>query len=244
MPIYRSWADFFVLSYVQVLQGLEMPFTVGNLEDTPRIKLFDAWLQQTGYIPARRSLGQGYQSSYVNSALLKELIANNKLITIFQNATRLRSGKLSRPIHADMSIRWLLHAFQSLPHIASKMTIVPVMISYDRIFEHLNLATEMISGKQKDFTLFSSLWNIYQRKENQMGNIYVKYLSPININTFVQKHYPEGIKTPELFKKAAIELTECLLKVQEEQTPVNLNSIIAACILQKNSEKLPMSTLL
>lgn len=93
------------------------------------------------------------------------------------------------------------------------MTIVPVMISYDRIFEHLNLATEMISGKQKDFTLFSSLWNIYQRKENQMGNIYVKYLSPININTFVSKNYPEGIKTPELFKKAAIELTECLLKV-------------------------------
>lgn len=45
MPIYRSWADFFVLSYVQVLQGLEMPFTVGNSEDTPRIQLFDAWLK-------------------------------------------------------------------------------------------------------------------------------------------------------------------------------------------------------
>lgn len=60
----------------------------------------------------------------------------------------------------------------------------------------------------------------------------------------MQKNYPEGIKSPELFKKAAIELTERLLKVQEEQTPVNLNSIIAACILQKNSEKLMMSTLL
>ena len=118
------------------------------------------------------------------------------------------------------------------------------MISYDRIFEHLNLATEMISGKPKDFTLFSSLWNIYKRKENQMGNIYVKYLTPIKLEAFVQKNFPEGIKTPELFKKAAIELTECLLKVQEEQTPVNLNSIIAACILQKNSDKIHMTQLL
>lgn len=74
-----------------------------------------------------------------------------------------------------------------------------------------------------------------------MGNVYVKYLTPIKLEAFVQKNFSEGIKTPELFKRAAIELTECLLKVQEEQTPVNLNSIIAACILQKNGEKLMMS---
>lgn len=40
------------------------------------------------------------------------------------------------------------------------------MISYDRIFEHLNLATEMMSGEKKDYTLLSSMANIYQRKEN------------------------------------------------------------------------------
>jgi len=83
IPIYRSWADFFLLSYVQVLQGLEMTFTLGHLEDNPQITLFDAWLNSTGYIKARRSPNQGYQSSYVNSALLKELISDNKLITIF-----------------------------------------------------------------------------------------------------------------------------------------------------------------
>jgi glycerol-3-phosphate O-acyltransferase len=98
--------------------------------------------------------------------LLKELISNNKLITIFQNAARLRSGKLSRQTYSDMSVRWLLHAYQSLPSIASKITIVPVMISYDRIFEHLNLATEMMSGEKKDYTFLSSIANIYQRKEN------------------------------------------------------------------------------
>jgi hypothetical protein len=50
MPIYRSWADFFILTYVQTLQGLEVPFTFGNYEDVPKIKLFKAWLGQVGYI--------------------------------------------------------------------------------------------------------------------------------------------------------------------------------------------------
>jgi glycerol-3-phosphate O-acyltransferase len=30
MPIYRSFADFFILTYVQILQGLEVPYTFGN----------------------------------------------------------------------------------------------------------------------------------------------------------------------------------------------------------------------
>ena len=30
MPIYKTWADFFILSYVQIMQGLEVPFTFGN----------------------------------------------------------------------------------------------------------------------------------------------------------------------------------------------------------------------
>lgn len=36
-----------------------------------------------------------------------------------------------------------------------------------------------------------------------MGNIYVKYLSPINIDSFLKKDFPEGIKNPESFKKAS-----------------------------------------
>lgn len=56
MPIYKSWADFFILSYVQIMSGLTVPFTYGNYEDVPKIKLFEAWLGSTGYIQARRSI--------------------------------------------------------------------------------------------------------------------------------------------------------------------------------------------
>jgi len=111
MPIYKSVADFFILTYIQTIEGLEVPFTYGNFEDFQKDKGSETYYKRVGYISSRRNPNQGLQSSYVNSALLKELISDNKLITIFQNAARLRSGKLSRQTHADMSIRWLLHAF-------------------------------------------------------------------------------------------------------------------------------------
>jgi len=84
-----------------------------------------------------------------------------------------------------MSIRWILHAYQALTGIANKIVIVPVMISYDRIFEHQNLATEMISGEKQDYNLMTTMWNIFKRKENQMGDVYVKYLNPVNVHAFV-----------------------------------------------------------
>jgi hypothetical protein len=30
MPIFKSWADFVILNYVQTLQGLEVSYTYGN----------------------------------------------------------------------------------------------------------------------------------------------------------------------------------------------------------------------
>jgi glycerol-3-phosphate O-acyltransferase len=119
--------------------------------------------------------------------------------------------------------------------------IVPVMTSYDRIFEHTNLEIEMISGKQQDYTLFTSLYNIVNRKENQLGDVYVKYLEPIKLAKFTEESYPEGFGNADTLKKASLELTECLLKIQEENTPVNLNSLIASCILQQRGDSLPMS---
>jgi hypothetical protein len=45
MPIYKSFADFFIHTYVFHNMDMDIPFTYGNMEDTPRIKLFDRWLR-------------------------------------------------------------------------------------------------------------------------------------------------------------------------------------------------------
>ena len=58
MPLYKSFADFFVQMYVQRTQKLYGGFTFGNLDDTPRIGLMDTWLRHCGYILSRRKGSQ------------------------------------------------------------------------------------------------------------------------------------------------------------------------------------------
>ena len=71
-------------------------------------------------------------------------------------------------------------------HKLTNITIVPVMISYDRIFEQGNLSQEMITGEQKDYTLKTTFQSLLTAKQNQFGETFVKYLAPINLGEFLQ----------------------------------------------------------
>mmetsp|Transcript_15899 Transcript_15899/g.21538 ORF Transcript_15899/g.21538 Transcript_15899/m.21538 type:complete len:82 (+) Transcript_15899:2256-2501(+) len=80
-----------------------------------------------------------------------------------------------------MSIRWLLEAFANLQQQGSNLILVPVMVSYDRIYEGLNIATEMISGEKRDYTFLSGLKKIHSTGTDALGHIYLRYLEPINM---------------------------------------------------------------
>ena len=95
MPLYKTYIDFLVLTYVHQKMGIPHGFTLGNFEDTPRIVFFDHILRSTGYILSRRKHNQSMQSRYINSALVRELIGNSQVVTIFQNAERYRANKLT-----------------------------------------------------------------------------------------------------------------------------------------------------
>jgi len=86
-----------------------------------------------------------------------------------------------------MSIRWLLETYQYLQQQGRNLIIVPVMVSYDRLYEGLNIATEMIQGEKHDYTFLSSLGKIYSTSPDSLGHIFVKYLEPINLEQYVKK---------------------------------------------------------
>ena len=44
--------------------------------------------------------------------------------------------------------------------------VVPVMVSYDRIYESGNLASEMIEGEKVDYTFLTSLEKIFKTSHN------------------------------------------------------------------------------
>lgn len=107
--------------------------------------------------------------------MVKEIVDNNQLTIIFQNSERLLTGKFSRKSTADLSVQWLCE-------ISKDVVIIPVMASYDRIFESNNFKSKMVSEAPQETSLIWSLKSLYMKKKDKFGEVYIKYLDPITIN--------------------------------------------------------------
>ena len=66
--------------------------------------------------------------------------------------------------------------------------IIPVSIIYERLFDANLLASEMISGEFGELNLFQLLNIIYQMPRNKLGNVYVNYSEPIDLDQFVEQN--------------------------------------------------------
>jgi glycerol-3-phosphate O-acyltransferase len=64
--------------------------------------------------------------------------------------------------------------------------IVPVMVSYDRMFEIRNLTTEMMSGKVNHPSSISITKSMSKFQRNKLGEVYVKFLEPMHIQSFLE----------------------------------------------------------
>jgi len=146
VPQYKSFADFFILMYTLAYHGIEMPFCIGNMEDTPHIRLIDTLLKGSGYIMARRSRDQSIQESYLTQALVREILNTDKLLVMFQNDERMKSGRFTQPTVGDISVEWLMQAYYTTLQRENKnIHLIPVSINSDRMFEIRNLASEIVS---------------------------------------------------------------------------------------------------
>lgn len=243
MPIFKTFLDAFVMTYVNNHFGVEQPFMFGNYEDTPRLAIFDKWVSSVGYCRQRRNHNQSLQSRYINSAIIKEAIEDNSLTMVFQNSERPRTGKFHRRTNADLSVTWLLEAFLNMPVQSKHMVIVPVMTSYDRIFETYNLTSEMATGLKKDMRMRHFIKRHASMKTDVLGQVFVKYLAPISVQEFLQKNLDTELDVANL-EKASILLTQELYNTQAHATPVTLNTIIAAILLKSRKKQMVMPELL
>jgi len=77
-----------------------------------------------------------------------------------------------------MAVKWIIDAYLNLHQSLSKnLVLVPVMISYDRIFERKNFTAEMVSGKKDGLFTLTDFAKAFQNlAPNVYGNVFVKYL--------------------------------------------------------------------
>ena len=197
MPIYKSYGDPLIMHYINYFADIELGFTFGNYEDSPKIGFVDRLLKRIGTILIRRdpqtSLSRTTSDkidpnimNYVNQALFQEVLQHNVITTLFQNDERLRSGKFNMPVFSDNSIKLLLKSFKNLRRMKYDIRVVPVCINYDRIFEASYLANEMISGKFQNTNLYEVIRNIFKMRKGKLGKVFVKYAEPIDLQDYME----------------------------------------------------------
>ena len=68
-----------------------------------------------------------------------------------------------------MSVRWLLESQVELSKQGKRVHIVPVMISYDRIYEQNNLPSEMMSEQTKKYNIYTVLERMTDSGKDSLG---------------------------------------------------------------------------
>ena len=87
-----------------------------------------------------------------------------------------------------------------------KFKIVPVSINYERLFDDNLLASEMISGKFRDISLFDLTKKITSLPPNKVGKVFIKYSEPIDLEHYLSENKLETTN----FNEVALKLTNDL----------------------------------
>ena len=98
----------------------------------------------------------------------------------------MRTGKFFRRSTPDLSIQWILDAYRDMPEQADNIVIVPVMASYDRMLETHNLTQRMVQDKRLE-SFMDSVKKLNYFKKDQLGEVFTKYLEPIEIKDYLEK---------------------------------------------------------
>lgn len=108
------------------------------------------------------------------------------------------------PSKPEKSISYLLHAYRYLEDLRDNVYIVPVILTYDRIFELPHIAKEMMMTNQsRQFPVRTLIGHVPSVVPEKLGDVYVKYCPPISISDFLKERDISSL-TPQQIPKVAI----------------------------------------
>jgi glycerol-3-phosphate O-acyltransferase len=89
--------------------------------------------------------------------------------------------------------------------------ILPVSVTYDRIFEMNNLATEMVSGEVDGLSFLGVLDKLHKMKKDQLGRIFVQYGEPLSVRDYLQSQTFSPLNSANL-SVASLKLSQDLIR--------------------------------
>lgn len=222
VPCHRSHMDYLLLSYLLYHEGLVPPHIAAgiNLNFWPAGPIFRSW----GAFFIRRTFKGNRLYSTIFREYLAELFYRGYSVEYFIEGGRSRTGRLLEPKTGMMSMT--LQALQR--GLTRPLSIIPVYIGYEHVLEVDTYAKEL-RGAEKEKENAGLVLRVIKKLKN-LGQGYVNFGEPIQVNNYLNQHYPEW-KNPAADDERPKWLNDAVNDIARE-VMVNINN--AAAVNAKN----------
>lgn len=182
VPSHRSYQDFILMAFICFNYNIDIPYVAAAM-DFKNMKIMGNVLKQCGAFFLHR--GKNAQDIVYRSVLytyVKHLITyESSPLQFFIEGTRSRSNKSNHPKLGIL--KCIVNVL--LKNEVQDIMIVPISINYDRLLEDKLFSYELLGiPKPKETTL--GLINSIKNMDNQYGNIYINFASPISLQKYIE----------------------------------------------------------
>lgn len=147
VPSFKSYMDMILIQYINLVYGLDLAFLSGNKEWAD-ITLFSQILRLCGGF----FLEQKKMDNPLNQVLLEEFFAailrQKYIIAYSVERRRQRSGKVVKPKQLN-SFERFLEGFVRNQDSIKDVTLLPMTINYDKVYEGQQFPYELIGDEGK-----------------------------------------------------------------------------------------------
>ncbi|WP_150538712.1 glycerol-3-phosphate 1-O-acyltransferase PlsB [Actinobacillus vicugnae] len=242
VPCHRSHMDYLLLSYILYHQGLVPPHIAAgiNLNFWPAGPFF----RRGGAFFIRRTFKGNRLYSTIFREYLAELFYRGYSVEYFIEGGRSRTGRLLEPKTGMMSMT--LQALQR--GLSRPISIVPVYIGYEHVLEVDTYAKEL-RGAAKEKENAGLVLRVIKKLRN-LGQGFVNFGEPIQVNTYLNQHFPEWKEPPaedsrpKWLNDAVDEIAQQVMVNINNAAAVNAKNLIGSVLLASRQRALASEQLI
>ncbi|AHG77324.1 glycerol-3-phosphate 1-O-acyltransferase PlsB [Mannheimia varigena] len=241
VPCHRSHMDYLLLSYLLYHQGLVPPHIAAgiNLNFWPAGPIFRSW----GAFFIRRTFKGNRLYSTIFREYLAELFYRGYSVEYFIEGGRSRTGRLLEPKTGMMSMT--LQALQR--GLNRPLSIVPVYIGYEHVLEVDTYAKEL-RGAAKEKENAGLVLRVLKKLKN-LGQGYVNFGEPIQVNNYLNQHFPEWKEPvednrPKWLNEAVDNIANQVMVNINKAAAVNAKNLVGSALLASRQRALSREQLI
>ncbi len=224
VPCHRSHIDYLLLSYSLYHQGLTIPhIAAGKNLNMPVV---GPLLRRGGAFFMRRSFGGDKLYTTVFTEYLQQMFSRGIPVEYFVEGGRSRTGRTLMPKAGmlSMTVRGQLREPERT------LTLVPVYIGYEKVFEANSYLKELRGRKKQSESLFGLLKTL--RRLRNYGRVYLNFGEPIRLPELVSEYQVDTSDTrPSSIQKVTQALCEQVAQRINSAAAVNPINIVALAML-------------